>query len=151
MSGENRRTGAIAEKSSIETDPIINAINDGIRGDIAFNLKHARYRATLILTYPAIDAMAYLDMPAIQTDVARKDFIRWASRHIRFPGTEQLTGEDLYGNFEADLRIEPVRAENGIERPVVLSQFGQAPNGKLARWSIDGKLQVDLKVLDGPV
>jgi hypothetical protein len=104
MSGENRRTGAIAEKSSIETDPIINAINDGIRGDIAFNLKHARYRATLILTYPAIDAMA-----------------------------------------------EPVRAENGIERPVVLSQIGQAPNGKLARWSIDGKLQVDLKVLDGPV
>lgn len=54
-------------------------------------------------------------------------------------------------NFEADLRIEPIRAGNEIERPVVLSQIGQAPDCKLARWSIDGKLQVDLKVLDGPV
>ena len=36
-------------------------------------------------------------MPATHTEVASKDFIQWAFRHIRFPGTEQLTGEDLYG------------------------------------------------------
>jgi hypothetical protein len=81
----------------MKNDPIINAINEGIRGDIQFNLDNSRFRAVLILTYSAMDAMAFLGMPANQTEVGRKDFIGWASRYICFPGAEQLTGEDLYG------------------------------------------------------
>ena len=81
----------------MKNDLILNAINDSIRGDIQSNLDSGRYRAVLILTYSAMDAMAFLNMPPTQTEVVRKDFIEWASRYIRFPGTEQLTGEDLYG------------------------------------------------------
>jgi hypothetical protein len=38
-----------------------------------------------------------LGAPQTQDNVTRKDFIAWASRYVRFPGREQLTGEDLYG------------------------------------------------------
>jgi hypothetical protein len=81
----------------MKNDPIINAINEGIRGDIQFNLDNGRFRAVLILTYSAMDTMAFLGMPANQTEVGRKDFIEWASQYICFPGAYQLTGEDLYG------------------------------------------------------
>ncbi|SRR6266568_2812504 len=81
----------------MKNDPIVNAINEGIRGDIQFNLDGGRYRAVLMLTYSAMDAMAFLNMPANQSEVVRKDFIGWASSYIRFPGVDQLTGEDLYG------------------------------------------------------
>ena len=81
----------------MKNDPIVNAINEGIRGDIQFNLDNGRYRAVLILAFSAMDAMAFLGMPANKTDVGRKDFIAWAAQYIRFPGSEQLSGEDLYG------------------------------------------------------
>jgi hypothetical protein len=81
----------------MKNDPVVNAINEGIRGDIQFNLDNGKYRAVLILTFSAMDAMAFLGMPASKTAVGRKDFIEWASRYIRFPGADQLNGEDLYG------------------------------------------------------
>ena len=81
----------------MKLDPVINAIHHGIRDDITFALEHKRYRATLLLSFSAMDAMAFLDMPAKQSDVTRTDFINWTSRHIVFPGEEQLTGIDLYG------------------------------------------------------
>jgi hypothetical protein len=87
----------LSERSQVKNDLIINAISEGIRGDIQFNLDNERFRAVLILTYSAMDTMAFLGIPARQTEVGRKDFIGWASRYIRFPGADQLTGEDLYG------------------------------------------------------
>jgi hypothetical protein len=61
--------------SDLKHDPIINAIQNGIKDDIEFNQKAERFRATLLLIYAAIDAMAFLNMPASQSDVTRKDFI----------------------------------------------------------------------------
>jgi hypothetical protein len=78
-------------------DPIYNAIHNGIKDDIAFNFEHKRFRSAVILTYSGMDAMAYLDMPENQSDVTRADFIRWADRYMRFPGSEPVTGADLYG------------------------------------------------------
>jgi hypothetical protein len=101
----------------VNADPFINAINGGIREDIAFNLKHERYRATLILVYSAIDAMAFLNMPESQHEVQRGDFIAWASRYIRFSGDEQLTGEDLYG-----ARCAVLHSYTGQSK---MSRFGQ--------------------------
>jgi len=107
----------------MKNDPIINAINDGIRADLQFNLDACRYRAVLILTYSAMDAMAFLDMPAAQTEVVRKDFTGWASRYIRFPGTEQLTGEDLYGARCGSTRTAPSRSSVAPDNAGSLSMF----------------------------
>ena len=59
--------------SDLKRDPVVNAIQNGIKDDIDFNHKGRRHRATLILIYAAIDAMAFLNMPELQTDVTRKD------------------------------------------------------------------------------
>jgi len=42
--------------SDLKHDPVINAIQKGIKDDIDFNLRAERFRATLILIYAAIDA-----------------------------------------------------------------------------------------------
>jgi len=83
--------------SDLKHDPIINAIQKGIKDDIEFNQSAGRFRATLLLIYAAIDAMAFLNMPANQSDVTRKDFIDWAERYLKFPCKIQLKGSDLYG------------------------------------------------------
>jgi hypothetical protein len=83
--------------SDLKHDPIINAIQRGIKDDIDFNQDAGRFRATLLLIYAAIDAMAFLNMPANQTEVTRKDFINWAEKYLKFPCKAQLTGVDLYG------------------------------------------------------
>ena len=83
--------------TDLQRDPIINAIQNGIKRDIEVALTNERYRAATILIYAGMDAMAFLNMPAGHTEVSRNDFIRWAERYIRFPCREQLTGADLYG------------------------------------------------------
>ena len=81
----------------LSRDPLNNAIQNGIKDDIEFNLAHNRFRATVILILAGIDAMAFLDMPGSQQDVKAADFIAWAERYISLPCKEQVTGEDLYG------------------------------------------------------
>lgn len=83
--------------SDLSRDPIINAIHKGIKDDIDYNQKGGRHRATILLIYAAIDVMAFLDMPASQSDVTSKDFIHWAEMYLKFPGRTQLAGADLYG------------------------------------------------------
>ena len=78
-------------------DPIINAINEGIRKGIQVAIDNKCYSSAVILIYAGMDAMAYLNMPATQEDVTRTDFINWSERYIKFPCKEQLNGKDLYG------------------------------------------------------
>ena len=78
-------------------DPIINAINGGIRRGIQTTVENKCFGSAVILIYAGIDAMAYLDMPDGQEDVKKIDFIQWSDRYIRFPCQEQLSGADLYG------------------------------------------------------
>lgn len=82
---------------NLNSDPIINAINNGIRRGIQFALDNKCFGSTVILLYSGIDAMAYLSMSAKQKDVLKNDFIEWADKYINFPCNEQLTGKDLYG------------------------------------------------------
>lgn len=95
----------------LSQDPLHNAIHHGIKGDIDFVFEHQRYRAGVILIYSGIDAMAFLGMSANQVDVSGSDFIEWAERYIRFPGTEQLTGFDLYGARCAMLHTYGVKSK----------------------------------------
>jgi hypothetical protein len=83
--------------ADFSTDPIINAIQNGIKEDIRVAFEHERFRAGIILIYAGMDAMAFLDMPVGQTEVRKDDFIRWAETYIRFPCKEQVTGKDFYG------------------------------------------------------
>ncbi len=82
---------------SLSEDPVINTILNGVKEDLNVTLANKRLRATVILVYCGIDAMAFLDMPEEQSEVRRADFVRWCDRYIRFPCKEQLTGADLYG------------------------------------------------------
>ena len=96
--------------TSLIRDPIINVINEGIKRDIRVALDNKCYRAATILIYAAMDAMAYLGIPESQEEVGKADFIAWATTHIRLPGKEQLTGEDLYGARCAMLHAYGVRS-----------------------------------------
>lgn len=71
--------------------------------------KHC-FGSAAILILSAIDAMAFLSMPEARDDVTRGDFIAWADKYIRFPGSEQLTGVDLYGARCAMLHCYGVRS-----------------------------------------
>lgn len=82
---------------NLARDPVINAINNGIRRGIEVTVANGCYGSAVVLVYSGMDSMAFLAMPKGQTDVTGKDFIEWADRYIRLPCTERLTGADLYG------------------------------------------------------
>lgn len=81
----------------LSTDPIINVVLNGIKREIRVVLENGCLRAVVILIYSGIDSMAFLGMPAGQTDVTAEDFISWVDRYVHFPCADQLTGNDLYG------------------------------------------------------
>ncbi len=83
--------------ADLQRDPVINVIENGIKGDIDFTLHNERFRATVLLIYSGMDSMAYLGMPPGQEDVTKADFVSWADRYIRFPCKEQICGDDFYG------------------------------------------------------
>jgi len=83
--------------TELSRDPVINAINSGIRRGIQVAIDNECYGSAVILIYAGIDAMAFLNMPKGQEDVRKSDFIEWAEKYIRFPCKEKLTGADLYG------------------------------------------------------
>jgi hypothetical protein len=83
--------------SDFSQDPIVNVIHNGIKKPIRLLLDNECYPATIILVYAGMDTMAFLSMPANQTDVKREDFVRWTERYIHFPCQDRLSGLDLYG------------------------------------------------------
>lgn len=83
--------------ADLACDPVINAINNGIRRGIEVTVANGCYGSAVVLMYSGMDSMAYLAMPDGQTDVTGKDFIDWADRYIKFPCKDQLTAADLYG------------------------------------------------------
>jgi len=83
--------------AELARDPVINAINNGIRRGIEVTIANGCHRSAVVLIYSGMDSMAFLAMPKEQTDVTGKDFIDWADRYIKFRCKDQLTGADLYG------------------------------------------------------
>ena len=81
----------------LRQDPVLNAIENGIKRGIQIAFDYECLGAAIILIYAGMDSMAYLDMPKKQTYVKKADFIRWAESYIRFSCQEQLSGADLYG------------------------------------------------------
>lgn len=74
-----------------------NVVEAGIKRDVRVALENSCLRGALILIYAGIDAMASLGMPSDRSRATRADFISWCDAYMSFPGSEQLTGVDLYG------------------------------------------------------
>jgi len=81
----------------LASDAVINAIYNGIKRDIEVAISNNCLRAGVILIYAGMDAMAFLNMPPGKTEVARKDFIKWADKYVEFPCINQISGVDFYG------------------------------------------------------
>lgn len=76
---------------------ITRVIENGIKRPIQLLLEHGCYPAALILIYSGMDTMAFLNMPASNTDVMRSDFMAWAARYMKLSCPQQVTAADLYG------------------------------------------------------
>jgi len=101
-------------------DSLYNVLLNGIVKDINDAWDRKSYRATLILVYSGIDAMAHLTMPAGKDKVTRADFIAWAEKFLQFRDADKnptltLPGTELYAarcalvhtySSEADLHKE---------------------------------------------
>ena len=79
------------------SDPVQNAINDGIRHGIRVTLEAGALGSCVSLIYSGIDTMAYLGMPNGQDSVVRRDFVQWADGYIKFPCSEKIRGLEFYG------------------------------------------------------
>jgi hypothetical protein len=80
---------------------LLNVLRDGILKDVNDAWERKSWRATLILVYSGIDAMAHLTMPAGKDKVTREDFIAWAEKYLRFRDADRnysltLPGLELY-------------------------------------------------------
>ena len=82
-------------------ESLYNVLMNGIIKDINDAWDRKSYRATLILVYSGIDAMAHLTMPAEKEKVTRTDFVAWTERYLRFRNAERqptlaVPGLELY-------------------------------------------------------
>ena len=77
---------------------ISNAFRD-IGRAIRINFDNNLFAATLIVTYTAIDTMAFLSMPENQREVRKPDFINWVESYMQTDSNQpyQYQGIDLYG------------------------------------------------------
>lgn len=80
---EKRRDYRMPTYSS---DPLTNAIMQGICADLDLVVEHERPRAALILWMAAIDAMAHLTRPATKSENDSGDFQRWVEGYMELPG-----------------------------------------------------------------
>ncbi len=80
-------------------NPYKEIIADLICGDIKKALDNNILAGAVILTYSAIDAMAFLAMSSSQKEVKQKDFIDWVDKYMMTSKDQpyQYKGIDLYG------------------------------------------------------
>ncbi len=82
----------------LRQDPVVNVVQEGIKGDLRAVLETGRFRAAVTLTFAGIDQLAYLGMPPAKVEVEPEDFIEWADRYIAIDDAPiQPAGVDYYG------------------------------------------------------
>lgn len=86
-------------KIDFSSDPLINAVYQGIKRGIQVTYDNQCVGSCVILIYCGMDAMTFLSMPANQSDARGQDFVVWAAQyvipHLKY-GTNEITGEELY-------------------------------------------------------
>jgi hypothetical protein len=81
--------------TSVADRALFNVLLEGIIEDIRFALENKRYRATVVLIYSGIDAMATLDRPEKAEEVNRECFINWTETYMHF-NSGSVSGIELY-------------------------------------------------------
>jgi hypothetical protein len=128
-------------KESYSSDPLINAIHQGIKRGIDVTVDNECWGSAVILIYSAMDTMAFLGMPADQNDVTRDDFVTWADRYIHFPCKEQISGLEFYGARCATLHT--YGSESRISREGRVRQIGYFDHG-LPEVRADASISTEL-------
>lgn len=74
-------------------------IADCIGNDIHVCLKNNAPTGAVLLTYCAMDAMAFLSMPEGKQKIGRSDFKNWVKKYMKTDSAQpyQYNEEDLYG------------------------------------------------------
>lgn len=120
MTGASPRIDATVGDHMTVDDSLYNVLLNGIIKDVNDAWDRKSCRATLILLYTGIDAMAHLTMPAGKDKVTRADFVAWVEKYLQFRGADKnptltLPGIELYAarcallhtySSEADLHKE---------------------------------------------
>lgn len=140
------------------SDPLNNAVYDGVKRGIRVCLENECFASAVILVYSGIDTMAFLSMPEGQKDVTRADFVHWCERYLALPGERQITGLELYAARCATVHTYGVRSRLSREgkcrmlayvdhsEPPVL--FSEAASKELALVSIKHLAQAFLDGVD---
>jgi hypothetical protein len=81
---------------SLSRDPIINAINNGIRRAIDVVIANECFAAAVVLIFAGIDAMANLNRPDASDFSAPEDFRRWVATYFCLEGETQVTPEEWW-------------------------------------------------------
>lgn len=101
---------------TLSRDPIINAINNGIKRDIDITVENDCGRAAIILIYSAIDAMANINRPEAQKYNTSTDFKDWVSRYFCIEGETKITPEEWWAARNATVHTYGIFARDNIEK-----------------------------------
>lgn len=80
----------------ISSDPVNNAINDGMLRDINICIENECFRAAVILIFAGIDAMSYMNRPEGNQYNDSKDFKNWVSKYFHVFGQTKITSEEWW-------------------------------------------------------
>jgi hypothetical protein len=74
----------------------LSAIYDGIKRGIIVCMDADCWGSAMVLLFSGIDTIAWLASPAAQESATKSAFIEWCDRYVRLPGSQQLSGLELY-------------------------------------------------------
>jgi hypothetical protein len=82
--------------SNLSRDPLINAVNNGIRRAIDVAIDNRCFGAGVILIFAGVDAMSNLNRPESEDFSRPQDFRDWVMRYFRLNGETQVTPEEWW-------------------------------------------------------
>ena len=116
-------------------DPLLKAIYSAIKPGIDVTFDADLFGSSLILIYSGIDAMAWLNMPSLQENVNRQDFINWVEAYFPNEFTSRISGIELYSARCAVVHsygVESTLTRSDPNVRSILYQVGGLPSVKYA-------------------
>lgn len=81
---------------SLSKDPIINAINNGIRRGVDVAIETECFGAAVILLFAGIDAMGNLNRPETRDFSDSEDFKEWVRTYFHLEGETRITPDEWW-------------------------------------------------------
>ncbi len=115
--------------NTLSTDPINNAINNGIRRSIELVCENQCYGAAVILIFAGIDAMSHINRPENKDYNDGEDFKIWVSNFFHIYGDTRITPDEWWAARNAIVHTYGAFSklhEKGIR--VLMWMVGPDPN-----------------------